>query len=115
MELQHIHPNAVAVVSKLVKALVAKDENAPQNYKVSGRLTFFELRSILAGYGAIFTEISEKALAEIKVIQVTAAKNTWMVDIDLWTTEGVSDLSLSLMITIHNDLVNVFVDDLHVL
>lgn len=114
-QLKQVHPGAVESIYELVHKLVLGKYEEINLGNVSGRLTSSELRDTIIEYDERITDIPIEVLAATEVIAVKTFVNTWAIDLDLWTNKGLSDLTLSLTISISDEILNLYIDDLHVL
>jgi len=119
-----VPPLCIPAIRDLVRHLVAGAFDALARDGRAGRLTAAELRRAMAEYGeairangggAFIADLPDEAFREpaATTIPIQGEPATWAIDIDLWTGQGRSDLTLSLTARAEAGLVRVAIDDLH--
>lgn len=115
MKLKDVHSTAVMVLRNLICDLVMGNYKALEADGRAGRLTSDELATAVNAYKHPLLEVPVQVLENVKAVAIQGTENLWVADIDLWTAQGQSDLTLSIAIQVHQDDVFVRIDDLHVL
>ena len=105
----------LAPLRELVRSLVEGDFEKLEADGRAGRLTATELRSAVAEYGQQLVSVPDDELRRADVYPIKGEEGVWAVDVDLWTTEGRSDLTLSVTMRAEAERISAEIDDLHVL
>jgi hypothetical protein len=102
---------------RVIELLVAGDYAALEELTGGDRLPRGQIEQAVADYGRRLILPPEETYDNLDAIMVAGAHvPTYSVVVPLWTAEeGMSDLSVSLTVTIESDLARVRLDDLHVL
>lgn len=103
-------------IATLVQALAGTEFDVLEADGRSGRLTAEELRRAVADYGRTIVPLPAEAWDLVDVYPVEGHAGECALDVPLWTAEeGRSDLTLSLRARESGSLVEIEVEDLHVL
>lgn len=102
----------------VILLLADKNYEALDNLSKGVRLTANDIELAASDYSGTITMPPDSAFEDLDVIEIDNSNPiAWSVRFDLWTKEGgVSDLSLELtLISSNYELLNVEIDNLHVL
>ena len=103
-------------IRELVEILIKKKFDLLEKDGRIGRLSPAELETAINDYGRTLISLPDAAFELAEEYKVESQENMWDVDIPLWTREeGRSDLTLSVTINFQNDVLSIYIDDLHVL
>jgi len=101
----------------VVKFLV--DREYEELAKITNNLELLadQIRESVDGYPGVLVMPPENAYDDIDVIEITGPPPTrWSVNYDLWTQEGLSDLTLEMtLIDCDNEYLKIELDGIHVL
>jgi len=82
----------------------------------AGRLSAKDLQQVLEEYGRTFIDVPDEAFEIGDAYPVENEKDTWAVDLDLWTLEeGRSDLTLTMTVRETDKGIMIEIDDCHML
>ncbi|MBA3433828.1 MAG: hypothetical protein H0U08_07010 [Actinobacteria bacterium] len=66
-------------------------------------------------YGITLAELPARAFDDALVVPVDGHSRRWAIDLDLWSAEGRSDLTLQITAWIDGEFARLAIEDIHVL
>ena len=115
---EYMNEKIQTTAKRLVTLLVAHDFAGLEEWSQGVRLKREQMAKALNQYPGYFVMPPEPTVPYLDVVEVIdSSPKQWSVDIPLWTQEeGRSDLTMQVtMIESENEMMNVEIDDIHVL
>lgn len=111
------NPKIVAATMRVIELLVAGDYQLVANLTKGTRLTTEDIGQAIRRYGRTLVNSPEEQSSMMDVVEIRdSERRRWSIRVPLWTKEeGRSDLTLELTAIEGDDLIELELDDIHVL